>query len=63
MSKKAVKRYDAFSLSLGGMTTVAGFAFAPAIAHDRLRQNLATKAPDHPESRAWWWVSRVFRVA
>lgn len=38
MTKKAVPRRDAFTHSLGGMTTIAAFAMAPAVPHDRLHQ-------------------------
>lgn len=38
MYKKDKTARDAFTLSLGGMTTITSFAAAPAIAHDRLRQ-------------------------
>lgn len=38
MTKKAVPRRDAFTHSLGGMTTIASFAMAPAVAHDQLHQ-------------------------
>jgi len=38
MFEKAKPARDAFSFSLGGMTTIASFVAAPAIADDRLNQ-------------------------
>ncbi|MCJ7591611.1 MAG: hypothetical protein MUO51_09675 [Woeseiaceae bacterium] len=38
MYKKDKTPRDAFTLSLGGMTTISSFATAPAIAADRLRE-------------------------
>lgn len=53
---------DAFTLSLGGVTTVNSFAAAPAIAHDRLRQvEFDRDQQDSPEAspfscgRFWLW--------
>jgi hypothetical protein len=36
-------RRDAFTLSLGGMTAIASFAFAPAIAHNRISKSRNSK--------------------
>ena len=38
MLKTAKPARDAFTISLGGLTTISGFAVAPAIASDRLNQ-------------------------
>ena len=38
MTQKTVPRRDAFTHSLGGLTTIASFAMVPAVAHDRLHQ-------------------------
>lgn len=45
---------DAFTLSLGGVTTIASFAIAPAIAHDLFRRARAQRPPaaDHPAGEA-----------
>jgi hypothetical protein len=37
MSKTAGNKRDAFTFSLGGLTTIASFFPAPAVAHDRIR--------------------------
>lgn len=58
MSKKANSRRDAFTFSLGGMTTVASFVAAPALADDRINKALderlrqARKA-QNPTPRGW----------
>ncbi|MGB5245925.1 MAG: hypothetical protein WBM54_11125 [Woeseia sp.] len=38
MLKKDAKSRDAFTLSLGGMRTVAPFVFAPALPNDRINK-------------------------
>lgn len=38
MLKKEKSTQDTFRLSLGGIKTITSFAYAHAIAHDRLRQ-------------------------
>jgi len=38
MFEKAKPARDAFTISLGGMTTIASFTAAPAIANDRLNK-------------------------
>lgn len=38
MFNKAKRTRDAFTFSLGGMTTIASFFPAPAIAHDRINK-------------------------
>jgi hypothetical protein len=62
MKKDKLER-DEFRLSLGGMRTIASFAMAPAIAHDRLRQDLADQAQDTREQKWRLWMPRRFRVA
>jgi hypothetical protein len=37
MSYRAETKRDAFTFSLGGLTTIASFVPAPAVAHDRIR--------------------------
>ncbi|NGX15314.1 hypothetical protein [Wenzhouxiangella sp. XN24] len=37
MSKTPGNKRDAFTFSLGGLTTIASFFPAPAVAHDRIR--------------------------
>ena len=62
MKKDKLAR-DEFRLSLGGMRTVTSFAIAPAIAHDRLHQDLAGRAQDTREQKWRPWMPRRFRVA
>jgi hypothetical protein len=38
MFKKAESGRDAFTFSLHGLTTIASFTFAPALAHDRINK-------------------------
>ena len=54
---------DEFGLSLGGMRTITSFVMAPAIAHDRLRQDLAGQVQDTRERKWRLWMPRRFRVA
>ena len=54
---------DAFTLSLGGMRTITSFAVAPAIAHDRLRQDQAGQTCDTREQKRRLWIPRRFRAA
>lgn len=54
---------DKFALSLGGMRTITSFAAAPAIAHDRLRQELPGKVRGSGEQKRRFWTPRRFRVA
>jgi hypothetical protein len=54
---------DKFALSLGGMRTISSFAMAPAIAHDRLRQDPAGRGQDSREQKRRLWVPRRFRAA
>lgn len=61
MTKIDTARCDEFSLSLGGMTAIAGYTLAPAIAHDRLRKTFneetdACRGGKH-HSRRFLWVS------
>ncbi len=63
MFKKPNENLDAFSLSLGGMTTVAGFAAVPAILHERLRKPMdeprqSCRDGGRPGRRAWWMGRR-----
>lgn len=39
MSKRTKTARDAFTFSLGGLTTIASFVTAPAIADDRLNRD------------------------
>ena len=61
--KKDKSARDEFGLSLGGMRTIASFAMAPAIAHDRLRLDLAGRAQETREKKWRLWMPRRFRVA
>jgi len=54
---------DAFTLSLGGMRMVSSFAFAPAIAHDRLRQRRGGQVRDSRRQKWRFWIPRRYRVA
>ena len=38
MFEKGKKAHDAFSFSLGGMTTIASFVAAPVVANDRINK-------------------------
>ena len=48
MSKKAGYRRDPFTFSLGGLTAIASFFPAPAVAHDSIRASRG----DRPRSAA-----------
>ena len=65
MFEKAKRETDAFSFSLGGMSTIASFTPAPAIASDRVRQARTTQPGPAGKVRrrqpALWLSSR--RVA
>jgi len=54
MFEKAKPARDAFKFSLQGMTTVASFTAAPAIADDRLNkawdERLGRAQEDHPDT-------------
>ena len=54
---------DELTLSLGGMRTITSFTPAPAIAHDRLRQDRAGPARDVPKRKWRLWMPRRCRVA
>lgn len=41
MSHRAENRRDAYTFSLGGLTAIASFVPAPAVAHDQIRQSPA----------------------
>lgn len=62
LNKDKVAR-DEFTLSLDGMRTISSFALAPAIAHDRLRQDRKahTRGTGQPKRRLW--ILRRFGVA
>jgi len=60
--KTVKKTRDTFAVSLGGMNVITAFAAAPAIAHDRLRQDIAWHARYIPEQRWRLWMPRRFRV-
>jgi len=53
---------DAFTLSLGGMQTISSFVIAPAIAHDRLRQQRDGQACDTSGQKWRLWKPRLFRA-
>ena len=63
MFKKDKTAGDAFTLGLGGINVITSFAPAPAIAHDRLRQDRAGPARDIPQRKWLLWMPRRFRVA
>ena len=48
MFEKAKSGRDAFTFSLRGMTTIASFTAAPAIAHDRINKAIDQKLKDQP---------------
>ena len=58
MLENPKKARDAFTFSLGGMTTVASFAFAPAIADDRINkvrdEQLRQTRPDQDQRLRPW---------
>jgi hypothetical protein len=51
MFNKAKVARDAFTISLGGMTTIASFFPAPAIAHDRINKILDEQQAAARENR------------
>ena len=51
MSEQAKRPRDAFRFSLGGMTTIASFAVAPAIAHDKINKALSERLQDKQEDQ------------
>jgi len=74
MTKKAVPRHDAFTLSLGGLTTIASFVIAPAIADNRInkalderRKHSQENQPDNARKiKSTWgrfWLRRRRQVA
>jgi len=52
MSLKASSKRDPFAFSLGGMTTIASFVTAPAIADDRIRQSRKERPAAAPSGRS-----------
>ncbi|MDH3430209.1 MAG: hypothetical protein OEQ14_09375 [Gammaproteobacteria bacterium] len=69
MSNKAKPARDAFTFSLGGISTISSFVAAPAIAHDRLNkaldEQLSQTQEDQPDTAkdietVWgrFWLSR-----
>jgi len=63
MFKKDKSVRDEFTFSLGGIMTVTPFTAAPAIAHDRLRQDRPGQAQETREQKWRLWMPRRFRVA
>jgi hypothetical protein len=58
MFKKDKTTSDAYTLSLGGVNVVTSFAAAPAIPHDRLRQNFVSQ-PRATRRQKWrLWIPR-----
>lgn len=58
MAKIAKPVRDPFTLSLGGMTAVAGFTAAPAIADNRMnkiRDEQLTQVHDDPKQKPRFW--------
>jgi hypothetical protein len=62
MMKKDKPSRDEFTLSHGGMRTVASFASVPAMPTNRLRQDLAGQNRDVREKKWRLWMPRRFRV-
>ena len=60
--KKDKSTCDKFTLSLGGMQTIASFAPMPVIALDRLRQDRAGQVRNTPAQKWRLWMPRRFRV-
>ncbi|HSN52518.1 MAG TPA: hypothetical protein VLS87_08300 [Woeseiaceae bacterium] len=58
MFKKARSGRDAFTFSLHGMTTIASFTLAPAVADDRIRKAPSDRR-DRSGSRARRAILRV----
>jgi hypothetical protein len=74
MSKKAKPARDAFTFSLGGISTISSFVAAPAIAHDQLNkaldERLSQTQEDQPDTareigKSWgrFWLLRRRRAA
>ena len=51
MYEKATSGRDAFTFSLHGLTTIASFTAAPAIAHDQLNNAIARRLTGMSEKR------------
>ena len=51
MFEKAKSGRDAFTFSLGGMTTITSFTAAPAIDQDRLNRAIAERQGGAPEDQ------------
>ena len=51
MSENTKRNQDAFTFSLRGMTTIASYTVAPAIAHDKINKALADRLQDTPEDQ------------
>jgi len=51
MTEKAKSGRDAFTFSLRGMTTIASFTAAPAIAHDRINKAWDERLGRNPEDQ------------
>jgi hypothetical protein len=62
MKKKDITSRDNFAFGLGGIRMVASFAMVPAIAKDRLRQDIAAMTREPHEKRWRVWMPRLSRV-
>lgn len=51
MSEETKRKRDAFTFSLGGMTTIASYTVAPAIAHDKINKALAERLQESLEDQ------------
>ena len=73
MSEHTKRTRDAFTFSLGGMTTIASYTVAPAIAHDKINKSLAERLQETQEDQpatareisSWgrFWLSARRRAA
>ena len=51
MSENTNRTRDAFTFSLGGMTTIASYTVAPAIAHDKINKALSERLQETQEDQ------------
>ena len=51
MYEKAISGRDAFTFSLRGLTTIASFTAAPAIADDRINKAISERLTDRQQPR------------
>ena len=73
MTEKTQRTRDAFTFSLAGMTTIASYTVAPAIAHDKINKALAERQraiqedqPDTAREMSSWgrfWLRARRRAA